>query len=367
MTPPAPARVLVTADCIGGVWTYALDLCNGLARRGHEVLLAAVGDEGSCRRRRHVAIPGGTIELRALRPEWMDDPWVDVARTRRWLEDLVAEWRPDLVHLNTYVAPRDCPAPKLLVSHSDSISWHRAVLGSPAPSCWSRYAALVASALDDADLVAAPTRAVARDLAESVGFEGRVRVIPNGRATGHVRPPTAPRERRILGVGRLWDAAKNLRALDRIAPRLDAVVELVGETHHPDGGDLRLAACETPGLLDPAALAERYRAAAIYALPARYEPFGLSALEAASHGCPLVLGDIASLRESWDGAAVFVDPFDDGALERELRRLLDDPIRREVLGRAAARRSLDFGVEPMVDAYLDAYSSLSADVLRATG
>jgi glycogen synthase len=357
----------VTADCIGGVWTYALDLCAGLARRGHEVLLAAVGDEDSCRRRRDVVVPGATIELRALRPEWMDDPWVDVARTRRWLDELVGEWRPDVLHLNTYVVPRDRPAATLLVSHSDSISWHRAVLGSPAPSCWSRYAALVASALDAVDLVAAPTRAVARDLAESYGFEGRVEVIPNGRPLGQVQPATDARERRILGVGRLWDAAKNLRALDRVAPRLDAVVELAGETRHPDGGDLRLPACETPGLLEPAALAERYRAAAIYALPARYEPFGLSTLEAASHGCPLVLGDIASLRETWDGAAVFVDPFDDGALERELRRLLDDPARRDSLGRAAARRSLDFGVEAMVDGYLAAYAALAPDALRATG
>ena len=35
--------------------------------------------------------------------------------------------------------------------------------------------------------------------------------------------------------------------------------------------------------------------AGIYALPAVYEPFGLSVLEAALSGCALVLGDIPSL------------------------------------------------------------------------
>ena len=35
-------------------------------------------------------------------------------------------------------------------------------------------------------------------------------------------------------------------------------------------------------------------------LPARYEPFGLSILEAALSGCALVLGDLPSLRELWD-------------------------------------------------------------------
>jgi glycogen(starch) synthase len=363
---PAPSRVLVTADCVGGVWTYALDVCEGLARRGHEVLLAAVGDEVSCRRGRAAVLPGVAIELRPFRSEWMDAPWADVARTRSWLDEICRDWRPDLIHLNTYVVPSEPTAPTLLVSHSDSISWHRAVLGSPAPAAWRRYAALVGSALDQVDLVVAPTRAVARDLAESFGYEGDVRVIPNGRTPRHL-PAAGPRTGPVLGVGRLWDAAKNLRALDRVAPRLTAAVELVGETRHPDGGDVSLPACATPGVLDPAALAARYRAAAVYALPARYEPFGLSALEAASHGCPLVLGDIASLRETWDGAAVFVDPFDDGALERALAKLLADPGRRADLGRAAARRALDFGVEPMLGAYLAAYASLSADVLRATG
>ena len=46
--------------------------------------------------------------------------------------------------------------------------------------------------------------------------------------------------------------------------------------------------------------------AAIFAAPAHYEPFGLGILEAAASGCALVLGDIASLRENWDGAAVFL-------------------------------------------------------------
>ena len=41
--------------------------------------------------------------------------------------------------------------------------------------------------------------------------------------------------------------------------------------------------------------------ASIYALPARYEPFGLSILEAALSGAALVLGDIPSLREVWGG------------------------------------------------------------------
>ena len=56
--------------------------------------------------------------------------------------------------------------------------------------------------------------------------------------------------------------------------------------------------------------------AAIYALPAHYEPFGLSILEAAMSGCALVLGDIPSLREIWGDAAVFVHPDNRDAVAR---------------------------------------------------
>jgi hypothetical protein len=30
-------RVLMTADCVGGVWTYAVDLAGALTRRGASV------------------------------------------------------------------------------------------------------------------------------------------------------------------------------------------------------------------------------------------------------------------------------------------------------------------------------------------
>ena len=57
-------------------------------------------------------------------------------------------------------------------------------------------------------------------------------------------------------------------------------------------------------------LVRSYGDASIFALPARYEPFGLSILEAALSGCALVLGDLPSLRELWTGAAMFVPPDD---------------------------------------------------------
>jgi glycosyltransferase involved in cell wall biosynthesis len=98
--------------------------------------------------------------------------------------------------------------------------------------------------------------------------------------------------------------------------------------------------------------------ASIYAMPARYEPFGLSILEAGLSGCALVLGDIPSLREHWDGAAAFVAPDDRGALRRAIGRLIDSPARRAELGRRARERGHEFTVGRMVDAYQRLYHGL---------
>jgi glycosyltransferase involved in cell wall biosynthesis len=99
--------------------------------------------------------------------------------------------------------------------------------------------------------------------------------------------------------------------------------------------------------------------AAIYALPARYEPFGLSVLEAALAGCVLVLGDIPSLREVWGDAAVFVPPDDVDALVNALELMCREPGRRARFAACARVRALDYLPARMAARYLSAYVSLT--------
>jgi glycogen synthase len=100
--------------------------------------------------------------------------------------------------------------------------------------------------------------------------------------------------------------------------------------------------------------------AAIFAAPARYEPFGLAPLEAAQAGCALVLGDIPSLREVWGDDALFVGADEDDALGAALRLLIDDePLRREFASRAR-KRARRYRPETMAAAYAAVYERLAA-------
>jgi len=114
------------------------------------------------------------------------------------------------------------------------------------------------------------------------------------------------------------------------------------------------------GILDPSALAGWMGRASIFALPARYEPFGLSVLEAALSGGALVLGDIPSLRENWEGAARFVTPGDDEALRSAIQGLSDADGERKALAARAEQRAQQFTVRRMADEYLGVYRAMLA-------
>jgi glycogen(starch) synthase len=362
---PLPRKVLMTADTVGGVWTYAVELARGLAERGVEVALATMGAPlNDFQREKAERIPRLKVFESTFKLEWMEDPWRDVEKAGDWLLGLEERVRPDLIHLNGY-AHGSLPwnAPMMMVGHSCVLSWHKAVKGETAPADWDRYAQAVTAGLAAADLVVAPSEAMLSALTENYGrFAGtlrKTRVILNGRDSRAFKP--SAKEPIVFAAGRLWDEAKNLEALDRVAPSLPWDIFVAGENIHPDGGEIRPHHTRLLGNLSQRALAAWLGRASIYCLPARYEPFGLSALEAALSGCALVLGDIPSLREIWRHRAVFVPPDDPEALEDALKRLIDDPDRRASLAAGGRARALQLTPEKMLDSYLAAYGEVLAD------
>jgi len=106
--------------------------------------------------------------------------------------------------------------------------------------------------------------------------------------------------------------------------------------------------------------------ASIFVLPAFYEPFGLTILEAALSGCALVLGDIDSLKESWSGAALFVDPADPAELKESIETLIQNPSHLSALSRQAHSRALQFTTNRMLSRYMETYENLCESFCSAT-
>ena len=350
-----PRRVLMTADALGGVWTYALELAGGLSSRGVEVLLAVMGGGvGAAKRAEAERIAGLRLERNDARLEWMDEPWADVDRAGEWLLGLAKGFDPDVVHLNGFVhAALPWNRPTVVVAHSCVRSWVTAVRGVQAPASWGTYTQRVTSGLRAADLVIAPSRAMLGELWRHYGVMENSRVIYNGRDLALFCK--SAKENLILSAGRLWDEAKNLRVLAAAAPGIEWPVYVAGESQHPNGGLALFCELRALGSLHPAELAQWYSRAAIYAHPALYEPFGLTVLEAALSGCVLMLSDIPSLREIWGDAAIYSPPNDPAAWRDGLNALAADPAKRSRLADAARKRALALDSQTMLHEYLEAY------------
>jgi glycogen synthase len=252
----------MTADAVGGVWTYALDLSRELVSRGVTVDLAVLGPPPSDAQRTDAARAGVSLREHPGRLEWMDDPWPDVDTLGEWLIDIDRVSQPDVVHLNGFChGALPWSAPALVVAHSCVCSWWRAVRGEEAPERFNQYRARVGKGLRGAALVVAPTAAMLAAVESHYGRLDGVRVIPNGR--GFVPASGVAREPIVFAAGRLWDEAKNIAGLCAAAHDLTWPVCIAGSARHAD------STCAVPphvrhlGSLDAGTMREWFARASI--------------------------------------------------------------------------------------------------------
>ncbi len=353
-------RVLLTADTLGGVWTFVLDLAKFIGERGGETLIATMGRALDPSQRREVRrIPGCTLCQSTYKLEWMPEPWDDVDAASLWLRELEEQWSPDVIHCNTLAhAALGWKAPVVLTVHSCVYSWFQAVKAKRPPRReWREYRARVAASLRVADRVVAPTDALRTALDAYGPVRETIEVIHNGRPSNRFRRARQKRHH-ILAAGRLWDEGKNVALLARAVPHLRWPCLLAGEC------DERTPAARSPtlrllGRLPTQKMQQHFAEAAVFAHPALYEPFGLAPLEAGLSGCALVLGDIPSLREVWGrDNALFVDPVDLEGLVSALQWLTTDPHRWRQYGERARARALQFPADRMCGQYWQIYREL---------
>lgn len=350
-------KILVTTDAVGGVWNYSLNLVEALAHRGVEVVLACMGPGPSALQREQLGGTGSRFYSRPYALEWMPDPWSDVEQASDWLLQIRDDEQPDLVHLNGYCHAQlnwDCPV--VVVAHSCVYTWWQAVHGNRPDISWHRYYHEVRRGLRSANAVVAPTASMMVACQHLYGPLSNARVIYNGLSMPSEMQ--SPKEPMVFSMGRLWDDAKNMAALVEAAARIDAPVLIAGEpgqwrTELP--ANVRLL-----GYLGSEHKLQFLKRARVYALPVRYEPFGLSFLEAAHCGCALVGGRIDSLLELWGDAMAYVDPDDPSELAQTCNRLLQDQNYLQTMASRACDRARGYSLASQAASYYALYRELLA-------
>jgi len=371
-------HVLVTTDTLSGVWTYTQELVTGLMNRGVQVTLVSFGD---------IPLPAQTswmenlegLDYRptAFRLDWMQDGEQDFIDSSRYLTSLTREIKPDLLHLNQLCyGSLPVRIPRIAVAHGDLISWWKAVHGhEPKETRWLRwYREVVARGLAQATAVVAPSVWMLDSIRTSYGTPQQDVVIYNGRNPIFFNPYVSKNDS-VLAIGRMLDASKQVSLLTQHSHPLPVCIvnsdEPVGGVDPPICTDVKLqadqASLSLKGVQSEAQLRMLYSRAAIFVATARYEPSGLSTLEAALSRCAIVANDIPAFRELWGEAAIYFRANDAESLADVIRKLHERrDLCRGYAARAFQRARACFTAKRMIDEYLRLYQrTLGAEAVAA--
>ncbi len=360
-------HALVTADTIGGVWTYARELVTGLIQRGLKVTLVSFGEIPTPEQTQWMdALPRLDFRPTAFRLEWMQEAEQDLEASSEFLMSVISHAKPDVLHLNQYCyGALRVPMPRIVVAHSDVVSWWVSVHGEePRDTRWLRwYRDIISRGISGASAVVAPSRWMLDAVTAFHARPAHGSVVYNGRNPGLFNPH-GTKEDLVLCVGRLWDSAKQVTLLSQCDHKVP--VFIAGSDKHPDEV-LRGARPAFParrkvafrGPQSEAQLCQLYSRASMYAATSRYEPFGLAPLEAAFSRCAIVANDIPTFREVWGETACYFRYNDADDLARAIERLnADRELRLTYANLAYNRARQRYTAERMVDDYMNLYESL---------
>jgi glycogen synthase len=359
-------HILVTADTLGGVWTYTRELVTGLVRRGDRVTLVRFGDIPTAAQTRWMdGLANLDYRPTAFKLEWMLDSEADMEASSQYLQAIIDETRPDLLHFSQYYyGAISCDIPRVVVAHSDVVSWWMSVHRQLPPETeWLHwYRRIVTRGLHEATTVVAPSRWMLEQIELYYGKLRSGAVIHNGRTPALFNPYIGKQETTVT-LGRLWDSGKNVSLL--LKREMPGSVRIVGCDRHPDlQNHSFIAEAVRPNVsLDPQQderqITQTLARAGIYAATSQYEPFGLAPVEAALSRCAIVASDIPSFRELWEGAAIFFRNNDPESLSEALERVQRDPGLRLNHGNMALRHARQhFTADRMVADYKHLYYKL---------
>lgn len=355
-------RILMTTDTVGGVWNFTKQLTTDLILRGHKVALISFGREPSASQAEWFQSTASNCAdfwytSSSCPLEWMQNNNHVYQLGASLLLSAAEHFQPDVLLSNQFCYGKlPLPIPRVVVAHSDVLSWARACRSTALPSSpWlTQYTQLVSDGLDSATAVVAPTHWMLTALAASFTLPQHAVVILNGRTLPPTPSPEAPRTLQAVTAGRLWDEGKNLRILENLQAPFPILVAGGVESeasrvalHHSCVGYL--------GELSEQEIVSLFHRSAIYVCTSAYEPFGLAPLEAALCGCAVLANDIPSLREVWAECAGFFH--DDATLASALQRLTD-PVLLEAARARSQQRAKIFTSSRMTERYLNLFERL---------
>ena len=379
---------------VSGISTAVRSLAEGLAGRGHTVMVLTASDRGRAYREDRSGVQ--LVRLTSLptpaRPSQRWSWW-----SRDEIEHALDTFRPEVLHLHDPVLgglvipayAQDRRIPLVLTAHA--LPWYVSAqvpdLPGLRPIVEAALWAFASSLLDQVQAVVAPSRFTARHV-DAHGGPGAV-VISNGVDLERFHPgPVAAEKRRelterfgldaarpiILHVGRV-DREKNVDDVVRAAAiamgQIEAQLVVAGDGNRRE--DVEKMARQLGigphsrflGFVDPdGGLPDLYRLGSVFLIASALETEGLVVLEAAASGLPIVAVRATSMPELVEepGCGYLTPPGDIEAMAQRTTEILRDPAAAQALGQSG----VEMARQHSLSLTLDKHEALYGELIQAS-
>lgn len=334
----------------GGPIRSVHGLCRALARRGHEVHVFTTSVDGPADSPVPLGVP---VDREGVHVWYFRSP---LARRLYWSPGLGSALRAqvasfDVAHVHAVFLWPTLAACR--AARAAGVPYVLAPRGMLAADLfrqrgWLRKRLWVAlfdrANVERADAVHVTSEAEAVALRQLGHVPKDIEIAPNGIEPAPAGGDIARRDDVVLYLGRLHPIKGLERLIEAVAEVQGCELWLAGndEGKHRARLEQLVASRQLAGrvrFLGPVADAakhELYRQAALFVLPSHSESFGIAALEAMAHGCPVIVTPGVGLSGPIRAAdAGLVCPVD--TLPQALRELLADAARRRAFGERGLR------------------------------
>lgn len=337
------ARVLAK-NGTSGIEEYAKNLLQSLSTTGNDRYITFSTGIRSTRFHFHLPVPGKLFDATSRFLRW---PAID-----RWVKADLA-FSPHFNILHTRSIPR-------VVTFHDLSFLHHPYFFSRKQRIWHWLQDAKRQA-ENAAAIIAVSEFTKSDLVAHFGIPAeKIRVIYSGIAPIFFETPKEPPSSKpyILYLGTL-EPRKNVPAIIRAFSLLkqkplfrDFRLVLAGRAGWLYG-DVAKEVAASPfrgdiALTGPVADSDRpalYRNASLFVYPSFFEGFGFPPLEAQASGCPVIVAERTSLRETLGNSALFINPWNVGELAEAMEEALADAKIRVALSRAGRDNAARFSWE----------------------
>lgn len=349
MTPSL--KILMTTDIGNNKWDYTDIVCKSiLALQKAEIMLVTTG-----RNYDNKEIDYAECVHSGISVKWENNFQKFRSNNESFgecINEIAADFKPDIMHLNHYCTNVNHNAPKVLTVHGDALN---NIKWTSFNMHYQPYKGYIQACLNGSDRIVSTTKVLAKNLLNSYEINKQINLIYNGI---NCEVSDAKKDSMVLLTSSKSLLKKhNLNMILQIIQRLPDDMQIFVIGSKPAW--LRLPEkLQFLGNLPNEELKSYYEKASIYLALSSWDIFNMNTFYAACSGCAILACDSPIFQEIWGDSAYFFDMNNNDNFMRNLNNLLENKLVWEKVVQNCRNKVLStYSLKRMGYEYLNLYKN----------